>query len=92
MALSKGSYRTRNSRIAVLNEPFARTRNIVENGVARELPVTGFRGSLMKADGRTPDSDHEWEDTQLPNTLGTLVRAGLTLGVANEFDLVQRIE
>jgi hypothetical protein len=89
MPLKSGSYRTRNSRIVVLSEAFQRTRKASDGS---EIPVTGFRGALMKADGRTADTDHEWEDTQLPGTLGTLVRAGLTEGVANEFDLVQRIE
>lgn len=89
MQLTHGIYQTRNARIAVMYEPFSRDKL---NGNGETVRVTGFRGHLMKADGKTPDSDHEWEDTLQPNTLGVLVRAGATEGVANEFDLVRRIE
>jgi hypothetical protein len=86
--LANGTYQTRNSRVAILTEPFMRMKKLPDDS---EITVTGFRGQLLKADGKTPDSIYEWEDTEIPGTLGTLVRAG-TEGVANEFDLVHKID
>jgi len=86
--LKPGEYTTRNNRRVVLTEPFARSK---KNGDGDAIVITGFRGQLMKADGKTVDSEHEWENTITPHTLGVFVRAGATEGVANEFDLIQRI-
>jgi len=88
MPLKPGTYQTRNSRVARLTEPFSRTKKLGDDSVV----ITGYRGDLMKADGKTVDSQHEWEDTIMPRVLGVLVRAGATEGVANEFDLISRIE
>lgn len=89
MPLNCGSYQTRNVRIAQLTEPFSRSKKLSNGDL---VTVTGYRGNLMKSDGKTVDSPQEWEDTLLPNTLGVFVRTGATEGVASEFDLVARID
>ena len=86
--LEPGKYMTRNSRIVELREPFARTK---PRPGAEDVHVSGFKGVLLKADGRTEDSSHEWENTGLPNTLGVFYQPHAVEGQASQFDLIQRI-
>jgi hypothetical protein len=87
--LTPGTYQTRNMRIARLTEQFSRPKRLTDGQV---ITITGYRGDLMKSDGKTVDTPQEWEDTLLSNTLGVIVRAGATEGVASEFDLVRKID
>jgi hypothetical protein len=90
--LSPGKYITRSSRSVLLTEPFSRekTRPDGKGGVV-SIPVTGFRGTIMKADGSTPDTAAEWEDTLLPNTLGVFYQPHAVEGQASPHDLVSRV-
>ena len=86
--LKPGRYQTRNSRVVLLTEPFSRDRARTDGAV---VPITGLKGTLMKADGKTPDSEHEWENTLLPRVLGVFSNPHAMEGMASEYDLVQRI-
>lgn len=75
MKVQPGRYQTRLSRIV----------EIRDSRMVEELQPDGTRvnkrlwkGTMFKADGRTPDTDHEWEDS------GAFVNQR---GVANPNDL-----
>jgi hypothetical protein len=85
--LSPGKYQTRNSRVVELFESENRTKPIAP-GQTKE--VTVWKGKLLNANG-TLDSVQEWEQTNIPNTLGAYVSAGRVEGVTSEFDLIARL-
>ena len=85
--LQPGRYMTRNSRVAELQgSAQEREKKRLDGSTA---PVRVWTGNLMRADGRTVESAHEWEETLLPNTIAAFVSAGRTEGVSSEFDLIQ---
>lgn len=86
--LSPGKYITRSNRNVVLSEPFTREKARPDG---TKVPVSGFKGTIMKADGITPDTPAEWEDTLLPNTLGVFFQPHAVEGQANPHDLVSRV-
>ncbi len=48
-----------------------------------------WKGRLLTA-SLNVDSTQEWEETNIPNTLGTFVSAGRVEGVTSEFDLIYK--
>ena len=82
--LSPGRYSTRNSRVVELFESFERTKEI-SPGVTKTVKI--WKGRLLTA-SLNVDSTQEWEETNIPNTLGTFVSAGRVEGVTSEFDLI----
>lgn len=89
MTLQPGRYETRNVRIVELTERFERDKPVAPGQVQR---VTVWRGNLMKADGKTVDSQHEWEESNHPLTMGAFVSPGKADGVSNQFDLVRQLQ
>jgi len=88
MNLRPGRYQTRNVRIVELTDTFQREK---PTGPGQTVTVTIWRGNLMKADGRTVDSMHEWEETNHPLTMGAYVSPSKADGVSNEFDLTTQL-
>jgi hypothetical protein len=85
--LNPGRYMTKNSRIVELQgSAQEQTKKRLDGSTA---PVKVWKGVLYRADGRTVESAHEWEETLLPNTIAAFVSAGRTEGVSSEFDLIQ---
>ena len=85
--LQPGRYMTRNSRVAELQGSAQEREKKRLDGSTAAVRV--WTGNLMRADGRTVESAHEWEETLLPNTIAAFVSAGRTEGVSSEFDLIQ---
>lgn len=54
--------------------------------------VTMWTGDLMKADGKTVDSQEHWDESNHPSMLGSFVSPGKAEGVANPLDLIRKIE
>jgi hypothetical protein len=88
MTLKPGRYQTRNVRIVELIEAFDREKTISPGNTQM---VRVWRGNLLKADAKTVDSQHEWEETNHPLAMGTYVSPGKAEGVSNEFDLISFI-
>jgi hypothetical protein len=86
MQLSLGRYQTRNSRVVELFETFQREK---PSGQGTTKIVTVWKGRLLTA-SQNLDSVQEWEETNIPNTLGCFVSAGRVEGVTSEFDLIYK--
>lgn len=87
MQLEAGKYQTRNSRYVELFERLEREKPM---GDGTRKKVTVWKGRLLGANGTTVDSVQEWEETNIPNTLGCYVSAGRVEGVTSEFDLIYK--
>lgn len=88
MALAQGRYQTRNNRIVELFLSEARTKR---TSTGENQAITVWKGNLFKADGRTLDSQKEWEESNHPFCLGIYISPGKAEGVASEFDLTERL-
>jgi len=88
MALQRGRYQTRNVRLVDLLESFQREKR---NSDGSTQMITVWRGTLLTADGKTPDSTQEWEESHNPMMLGAWCRPGKAEGIATEFDLIAYI-
>lgn len=83
-----GTYITRNGRQAILksseSRPFQPTPGHSET---KEV----FKGDLMRSDGKSVDSEHEWIDTLRVGVLGEHVNQNSSFQTASEYDLIQRV-
>ena len=81
---------TRSSRLVELKgEPFPRSKKRPDDST---VTVMVWHGDLFRADQKTVDTSHEWEETLLPNTVASFVTVGRTEGISHEHDLVRRVE
>lgn len=87
--LQQGTYETRNSRMVKLRSPEQINRPAADGS---QRMVTMWTGDLMKADGKTVDSQEHWDESNHPSMLGSFVSPGKAEGVANPLDLIRRIE
>jgi len=86
MTLSEGRYQTRNSRTVELFERITREKQLAPG---QSKTVVVWRGRLLTQSGQV-DSVQEWEETNIPNTMGCYVSAGRVEGVTSEFDLIYK--
>jgi len=86
MELTAGRYQTRNTRQVELFDRFERTKEISPGNFKS---ITVWKGRLFTQAGQI-DSVQEWEETNIPNTMGCYVSAGRVEGVTSEFDLIYK--
>jgi hypothetical protein len=86
--LKLSRYVTRNRRVVVMKSSEDRQ---VPDGLGGTKTITIFKGDLLKADGQSIDSEHEWIDTLRQGVEGEHVNHNSNYQIASEYDLVQHV-